>query len=100
MIASNPDLVGIYVAGGGPEGVMAALRDERAGDRIVTVCNELTSFTRAGLIDGTLDVVLNTPIVDISHAAVDILARATLGESWDMVRSLQFPAEMIISESL
>ena len=100
MIASNPDLVGIYVAGGGPEGVMAALRDERAGDRIVTVCNELTSFTRAGLIDGTLDVVLNTPIVDISHAAVDILSRATLGDSWDMVRSLQFPAEMIISESL
>jgi LacI family transcriptional regulator len=100
MIASNPDLAGVYVAGGGPEGVIAALRDENAGQRVVAVCNELTAFSRAGLIDGTLDVVLDTPIVDISHAAVDIMARATCGESWDMVRSIQFPAKVVISESL
>ena len=31
MIASNPDLGGIYVAGGGTEGVIRALRDEQAG---------------------------------------------------------------------
>lgn len=100
MIASNPDLVGVYVAGGGPEGVIAALRDEGAAGRVVAVCNELTAFTREGLLDGTLDVVLNTPIAAISHAAVDIMARATSGESWDMVRSIQYPAEVIISESL
>lgn len=100
MIASNPDLVGVYVAGGGAEGLIAALREEGAGQRIVAVCNELTSITRPALIDGTLDVVLETPIVDISRRAVDIMSRATGGESWDMVQSIQLPATLVVSESL
>jgi LacI family transcriptional regulator len=100
LIASTPDLVGVYAAGGGAEGLIEALRDEKAADRIVAVCNELTSATRSALIDGTLDVVLDTPIVDISKRAVDILARATTGESWDMVQSIQLPATLVISESL
>lgn len=100
MIASNADLVGVYVAGGGAEGLIQALREEKAGHRIVAVCNELTSTTRSALIDGTLDVVLDTPIVDISRRAVDILSRATSGESWDMVQSIQVPANLVISESL
>jgi len=77
-----------------------ALRDEGAGGRIIAVCNELTSTTRGALIDGTLDVVLDTPAVSISHAAVDILARLSNGENWDMVQMIQLPANLIISESL
>lgn len=100
MIASNPDLVGIYAAGGGAEGLIQALRDEKAGERIVAVCNELTSATRSALIDGTLDVVLDTPMVDISMRAVDIMARATSGERWDMVQTIQLPATLVIRESL
>jgi len=100
MIASNPDLVGIYAAGGGAEGLIQALRDEKAGERIVAVCNELTSATRSALIDGTLDVVLETPIIEISKRAVDIMARATSGESWDMVQTIQLPATLVIRESL
>jgi LacI family transcriptional regulator len=100
MIASNPDLVGIYAAGGGAEGMVDALRDEHAGGRIVAVCNELTSATRSALIDGTLDVVLDTPLVDVSRRAVDILTRAAGGENWDMVQTIQLPANLIISESL
>lgn len=100
MISSNADLVGIYAAGGGAEGLIQALRDEAAGAKIVAVCNELTTTTRSALIDGTLDLVLDTPIPDIARRAVDILARATCGESWDMVQSIQIPAQLIVSESL
>ncbi len=100
MIASNADLTGIYAAGGGAEGLVQALRDERAGNRVVAVCNELTSFTRSGLIDGTLDLVLDTPVTDIARKVVDIMARATIGESWDMVQTIQLQATLIIRESL
>ena len=100
MIASNEDLVGVYVAGGGAEGLIEALRDEKAGGRIVAVCNELTSTTRSALIDGTLDLVLDTPIQEIARRAVDIMSRATAGEGWDMVQSIQLPATLVVAESL
>lgn len=100
MIASNADLVGLYAAGGGADGLIRALRDEAAGAKIVAVCNELTTSTRSALIDGTIDLVLGTPVAEIARKAVDILARATCGESWDMVQSIQVPATVIIRESL
>lgn len=100
MIASNAELVGIYAAGGGAEGLIQALRDEAAGAKIIAVCNELTAATRSALIDGTIDMVLDTPIQDIARRAVDIMARATTGESWDMVQSIQLPASLTIRESL
>ena len=73
MIASNPDLGGIYVAGGGTEGVIRALRDEQAGGRIVAVCNELTAMTRAALIDGTVDLLLATPTFPLFVSPVSTL---------------------------
>ncbi len=100
MIASNPDLAGIYVAGGGAEGLIKALRDEGAGNRIVAVCNEVTSDTRTALIDGTLDMALETPIAELSRLAVDILSRACAGETIDFGQSRQLPARLVISESL
>jgi LacI family transcriptional regulator len=100
MIGSNPDLVGIYVAGGGAEGLIRALRDEGAGSRIVAVCNELMSITRSALIDGTLDMVLDTPIRELSRRAVDIMSRALAGESLEVRQSILLPATIFISESL
>src|SRR5205823_2279992 len=43
------NLSGIYLAGGGMKGMINALRDEKAGERIIAVCNELLPYTRAAL---------------------------------------------------
>lgn len=100
MISSNPDLAGVYVAGGGAEGLIQAIREEKAGDRIIAVCNELTTLTRSALIDGTVDLVLDTPFLEISRRAVEFMSRATGGETWDMVQNIQIPSALIISENL
>jgi len=42
MIATNPDLVGLYICGGGMEGVVSAAREEATHGRLAIVCNELT----------------------------------------------------------
>jgi LacI family transcriptional regulator len=42
LLLTRPDLVGLYVAGGGVSGVIAALREEGAQSRIVTVGHDLT----------------------------------------------------------
>lgn len=70
LLARQPELAGIYVAGGGVAGIIRALREESAPGRIVTVCNELTGEHRAALIDGVVDVVLRTPIEAIGDTVV------------------------------
>jgi LacI family transcriptional regulator len=59
LLRQHPDLVGLYNIGGGAEGVGRALQERRGGERAVFVAHGLTPDTRALLIDGTLDAVLN-----------------------------------------
>ncbi len=100
MISSNPDLAGIYMCGGGMEGLIRALRDEAAGGRIIAVCNELLPVTRGALIDGTVDMVLSTPIDRLAALAVDAMARAANGERADGNSQIQLQAELSISENI
>lgn len=65
MIEKHPDLVGIYCAGGGMEGAIAALREARPPGEITLVVNELTDETRQALQDGTVSIVIGTPLRQI-----------------------------------
>jgi LacI family transcriptional regulator len=99
ILASNPDLVGIYVAGGGAEGLIRALRDEQAGGRVVAVCNELTAASRSALLDGTIDLVLGTPIAAIAQRTVELLDRAVSGTDTGVTQIL-LPAELHVGENI
>ncbi len=60
LLHCHPDLVGVYVAGGGIEGVLEALQEASIPD-LVTVCHDLTDITRLALVDGHATVVLSHP---------------------------------------
>jgi LacI family transcriptional regulator len=68
LLRQHPNLVALYNIGGGAEGVGRALKEHRAAMRPVFVAHGLTPETRALLIDGTLDALINqdpqTMIVD------------------------------------
>ena len=100
MISSNADLVGIYMSGGGVEGMIRALREENAGCRIVAVCNELMPITRSALIDGTIDMVMATPAALLASHAVDAMARATNSERPENKNIVQLQAEIYVSENI
>lgn len=75
MIARHRDLVGLYICGGGKEGVIAAAREEpREG--LAIVCNELTTKSHAGLIDGVLTAVIHTPTALMADRALEAMDRA------------------------
>lgn len=59
LLSHHPDLAGIYNIGGGAGGVARALREARRERDVVFVSHGLTAETRAMLIDGTIDAVLN-----------------------------------------
>jgi LacI family transcriptional regulator len=99
MLQTSPDLVGIYDCGGGREGLVRALRDENAAERVVTICNELTSATKAALIDGVLDMVLATPIGVLCAQTVSYMIAACDG-SRDIPDQTLLPADIFISENI
>jgi len=101
LLKRDPELVGLFVAGGGVEGVMRALRDEGASDRIVTVALDLTDETRSGLIDGVVKLVLSHPLQRLADAAVEAMARAVEGGRQDRAASqILLPFDVYTSENI
>lgn len=70
VLRRQPDLVGIYAPGGGIEGIVEALRERDQGRRVVVVAMELLSETREALLDGTIDVIIETPLDLIARSVV------------------------------
>lgn len=81
LLSSHPELVGIYVAGGGAAGVIRALREEPTGKRLTVIVNELTADSRSALIDGVVDIVIASPLAQIAHTAVKAMIDAIDGVS-------------------
>ena len=70
LLQRYPDLAGFYVAGGGMEGAISALREEDMAGRMTVVCNELTPESRAALADNIVTMVIATPIERLSRELV------------------------------
>ncbi|HMS94601.1 MAG TPA: LacI family DNA-binding transcriptional regulator [Tabrizicola sp.] len=75
LLHREPDLAGLYVAGGGMPGAMEALRSSGRAKSIVTVGNDLTEHTRTGLMDDVLTMVFAHPVQRLASEAITHLAR-------------------------
>jgi LacI family transcriptional regulator len=100
ILGTHPDLVGIYLAGGGMKGMIAALREHQGADHIIAVCNELLPDIRTALIDGIIDLVLGTPLPELARRAVEAMADAANGKLTESMRQVQLQPELFISENL
>ena len=99
MLSRHRGMTGLYIAGGGIEGVIRALRDERAGGRVALVCNELAPGTRAGLIDGIVTLSIATPLPLLAARAVDTMVQA-LHQQRPEPAQVFLPFELYVSENL
>jgi LacI family transcriptional regulator len=100
MVANNPDLVGIYVSGGGQEGLIRALREHQGQEKLIAVCNELTAAIRSALLDGVVDLSLGTPIAALSRRLVDVMAKATMAAELPHLPPLMLPPDIFMAENL
>lgn len=75
MLEQHRDLVGIYCAGGGMEGAVAALRESGRAPEVVLIVNELTDETRLALQDRTVSIVISTPLAAICDELVALIIR-------------------------
>ena len=76
LLNRHPDLVGLYCAGGGMEGCIAALREARAPGEVALVVNELTPESRRALADRYVDLVIATPLESLCADMVELSAAA------------------------
>jgi LacI family transcriptional regulator len=76
LINDHPDLIGLFIAGGGISGAMNALRTRGKSGKIMGLGFDLTENTRAGLLDGTLTMVLGHPLERLARETIDGMLRA------------------------
>jgi LacI family transcriptional regulator len=75
LLRREPELVGIYVGGGGMPGVLEALRVSGRAGTIVTVGNEMTELTRLGLVDRVLTMIVAHPVQRLATEAIALMQR-------------------------
>lgn len=100
LLKREKDLTGLFVAGGGVEGVIRALREENAGERVVTIGLDLTDVTRSALIDGALRLVLSHPLRPLAETLVEAMARAVERDRPEPARQMLLPFDVHTPENV
>ncbi len=95
LLHRHPDLKGIYVAGGGMEGAIAALREIHDVPRVVLVVNELTAESRSALIDGYVTMAISTPLPELCKTLIDLMIKSG-GQGDDGTSSQHFLEPRIV----
>lgn len=98
LLAKHADLAGIFLAGGGVDGVNAALTKHDRG-AVVFIATELSEDSGPSLASGVLDLALDHPAKEIAEAAVDAMISLTTSD--DKRRKIQhiIPFRVIVSEN-
>ncbi len=100
LLQKHPDLIGLYVAGGGMEGAIAALREEnRAGD-VTLIVNELVPESKGALMDGTVAMAICTPLPLLCRELITQMVSSVEGSAQTTARQTFFPFEIYISENI
>ena len=76
LLDRHPDLRGIYCAGGGMEGAIAALREVRQPGDVALVVNELTPESRSALVDRHVVLVIGTPLQQVCRDVMHLMVGA------------------------
>ena len=102
LLHHTPDLVGLFIAGGGKSGVLRGLREDASGlARNVNVVGlDLTPEARSGLMDGVVDVILSHPIKLLAETTVDLLVDATSGDTQREPVQRLLPFEIFTPENM
>ena len=100
ILERYPDLRGIYVAGGGMEGAIAAFREAREPGEVHLVVNELTAESRAGLLDGYVTMIIATPLPQLCSDLIGLMISESAGVLDDTVSQHFMEPRIILPEVL
>lgn len=76
LLQRHPDLIGFYVCGGGMEGAISALAEEKLAGKLLVVVNELTPESRAALAEDLVTMAIATPVAQLARELVGLMVGA------------------------
>lgn len=79
-LAASATIMGVYSLGAGNRGLIAALKAVRPERELTVVVHELTQHTRAALMDGTIDAVLNQDAGHEVRSAIRVMKAKADGQ--------------------
>lgn len=100
LVSRQRDLRGIYVAGGGMEGAIAAMRERSRGLELPMVVSALTPDSRAGLAEGIITMVIDTPLEKLCQAMVATMASAVRDKAFADGLQMFLPPDIYLAESV
>lgn len=106
LIDRYPDIAGFYVAGGGMEGAIKALREEIEEGRFpdaggpAVVVNELTPDSTTALQDQVVTAVIATPLRELAAALVELMINTVRSGPAEAPGQLFLPLGLHVPESL
>ncbi len=98
FVASQQDLRGIYITGGGVEGAIDALRRSGRERRVRLVVHPLTKETRAAVTDGIVTMVIGTPVVELARRVVSEMAASVSGQSQEAGEQVLLSPEVLLPD--
>jgi LacI family transcriptional regulator len=100
LLREHPDLQGLYVSGGGISGVLAAVRASGHAGRLVTVGHDLMDTTKAGLLDGSLTLVISHAFEQIARETLTATLRARQSGPAAGSQSVLVPFQLYTRENI
>jgi LacI family transcriptional regulator len=100
LLADHPDLVGLYIAGGGISGALSAIRSSGRAGQIVVVGYDLTDTTRKGLIDGSLTFLISHPLTRLAAQAMTGMIKSCTANRETVNFTSVLPFEIYTRENL
>jgi LacI family transcriptional regulator len=100
LIQEHPDLVGLFISGGGITGAIAGLRSAGMAGKIVAVGYELIPVTRAALLDGALTLLISHPLGRLGDETIDGMIQAVSTAGRNGTLSTVLPFEIFTRENL
>jgi LacI family transcriptional regulator len=100
LLHRHPDLTGFYVAGGGMEGAISAIREEKLAGKLNIVVNELTPDSRAALADDIVMMAIATPLQHLCRELVAQMVAAIENGPASVPGQTFLPSEMYVSENI
>lgn len=100
LLGRHPDLRGIYCAGGGMEGAIAAIREMRAPGEVALIVNELTPESRSALISRNVTMVIATPLQRLCSDLIGMARDAVLNGVPAFAGQHFLPPDLYLPESV
>lgn len=99
LLRENPDLVALYVAGGGISGTLNAIGNSPQAGKLVVIGYELMQITRTALLDGTMTLAISHPLQNLARSLIDGMLRAVTTPAAGNLTSI-LPFEIYTRENI